>query len=78
MNVTRSRKRQRTVPFVVQAQVRRPIDKELINIGANQGTTQINIILITATFPATITGIRWSLTIQSQIGGTSNKEHGLS
>lgn len=69
----RSRKRQRTVPVVVQGIQRRPIDKRLINIqiGA-QTAVQTNVSLITATYPATITGIRWSFIIQSQVGGAAN------
>lgn len=69
----RSRKRQRTVPVVVQSATRRPIDKQLVNVKiAAQSNIQTNIILITATYPGTITGIRWSLAFNNIIGGNSN------
>lgn len=73
LKMQRSRKRQRTVPVVVESRVRRPIDKQLINVNiTGQGTTQANVSLITATFPATITGVRWSIRIQSLTGGAAN------
>jgi len=69
----RSRKRARTVPVVVSTSTRRPIDKQLINVlVAAQANTQTNTILITAAYPGTITGIRWSLSFQNPIGGVAN------
>lgn len=69
----RSRKRRRTVPVVFQTSQKRPIDKNLVNILiAAQGATQTNISLITATFPATITGIRWSLRFFCPAAGGAN------
>lgn len=70
--MNRSRKRQRTVPVVVQTQTRRPIDKNLINVSQTNDNTQQNTSLITATFPATITGVRWSITYIGVIGQGPN------
>lgn len=39
---------------------KRPIDKKLISISKTNSTTQQSTDLITATFPCTITGLRWS------------------
>lgn len=59
-------------PAVVQVSTKRPIDKDLINIAlANVGSTQQNVALKTATFPCTITGIRWDLNIFKD-GGTGH------
>ncbi len=54
-------KRPRT-EFIGTARTKRPIDKKLVTI-ANDATagTQVTTTLITATFPCTITGLRWSL-----------------
>ncbi len=55
-------KRRRTQPFVQTRQARRPIDKDLIGVViTNAGTTQRTTTLKTATFPCTVTGLRWSL-----------------
>ncbi len=57
-----SRKRRRTTPVIVSKSAVRPIDKQLINVaGAALDATQDSSTLFTTTFPATITGIRWSL-----------------
>lgn len=67
----RPRKRRR--PVVVETRQRRPIDKQLINVDINPlNNTQINTSLITATFPATITGVRWSIRIICPAGGGAN------
>ncbi len=57
----RGAKRQRTgvSSFVTP---KRPIDKGLINISQSLSTTQVQTVLITSTFPCTITGLRWILT----------------
>jgi len=68
-----SRKRQRTVPVVVQTSSRRPIDKNLIYV-SKIGTivdTQLSTLLITSTFPCTITGVRWSL--EFHVGSASSQ-----
>lgn len=69
----RSRKRQRTVPVVVQTSAKRPIDKSLINVNQAVNNTQSNTSLVTATYPSTITGIRWSITFRAPIGGIANE-----
>ncbi len=57
-----SRKRRRTTPVVVSKSAVRPIDKQLINVaGAALDATQDEVTLFTTTFPATITGLRWSM-----------------
>ncbi len=41
----------------------RPIDKQVVcSVHATLGTTQQNTILVTATFPCTIVGVRWAIT----------------
>lgn len=62
---TTTRKRRRTSAPVFQAQKKRPIDKNLICINKawSAASTQMETTLITATFPATITGVRWSLNV---------------
>ncbi len=50
----------------------RPIDKEIISIGkAAMAGSQVSTTLITATFPCTITGLRWDLTFIAD-GGTGD------
>lgn len=48
---------------VVAIQQKRPIDKQLLNYAGAWAVTQTNTTLYTATFPATITGLRWELNI---------------
>lgn len=63
-----SNKRRRiSGPSVVQVRARRPIDKSIISISHNTGTTQINTVLKTATFPGTLVGVRWSLDFDTLI-----------
>lgn len=64
---TTTRKRRRTSAPVFQAQKKRPIDKNLIYINKawSAASDQMETTLITATFPATITGVRWSLNVWS-------------
>lgn len=64
----RARKRQRTVPVVVQTSTKRPIDKKLVNVVQTVSNAQQITSLITSTFPGTITGIRWSILF---VGGAS-------
>jgi len=57
-------KRQRTssTSFVPRgAGAKRPIDKNLVVVNQAVTSTQQQTDLITATFPATVTGLRWSL-----------------
>ncbi len=63
--MSRGVKRQRTgvSSFVVP---KRPIDKGLVNVIQGISTTQDATVLITATFPCTITGLRWEIGL---IGG---------
>ncbi len=64
------RTQRRAIP---QRQARRPVNKELINsnltaiVAAQQATT-----LRTMTFPATVTGLRWDLTMYRSAGTTGN------
>lgn len=56
--------------MVVQTSVKRPIDKNLVNvvkttIADNKHTS----LLATATYPGTITGIRWSIACVADNGG---------
>jgi len=52
----------------VATRSKRPIDKDLIGvILTNVGTTQRTTVLKTATFPCTLTGLRWSFTFVSPL-----------
>ena len=47
----------------------RPIDKKVIVVNLNGiSATQQNVTLFTATFPCTITGVRWSLSVGADAG----------
>ncbi len=60
-------KRQRTATF---ARAKRSIDKVLIAISHDaMDATQVQTTIVTATFPNTVTGLRWDLSF-SQDGGT--------
>ena len=66
----RGTKRARTVEF----KTKRPIDKKLVSIDkVGITTTQVSTDLLTATFPCTITGLRWDLSIIHDIGTGSCK-----
>lgn len=56
-------KRRRTTPLVRTA--RRPIDKELKVVFKNMSAAQQQTILKTATFPCTLTGLRWDISANS-------------
>ncbi len=48
---------------------KRPTDKKIVSIGkGNMGTTNVATDLITATFPCTITGLRWNLSFAQDAG----------
>lgn len=66
----RSRKRARTTPLVVQTSTKRPIDKSLINVTKTTiADSQYTTTLATATYPGTVTGLRWSIAVQSEGSG---------
>lgn len=46
-------------------QTKRPIDKKLISIATTGAADQINTVVHLATFPGTIVGLRWSLTVHN-------------
>lgn len=49
---------------------KRPVDKLLLNINKGGVTaTQVATVLVTATFPCTIVGLRWDMTFAT-VGGT--------
>ncbi len=55
---------------------RRPVDKKLVVINhSSLDGTQQNTTLVTVTFPCTIVGIRWSMSI-IQTAGTGSASHG--
>ena len=67
-----SRKRPRIE--VVTERRKRPIDKNLIFVRkAAVDATQVAEVLLTATFPCTITGLRWGMSVL-QAAGTSQCE----
>jgi len=44
-----------------QVSQKRPIDKSLIYVAKSSVTAQVSTDLVTATFPCTITGLRWNI-----------------
>jgi len=60
-------------PFIIRTTGgKRPVDKQLVLV--DKGTvdgTQVNTTLVTVTFPCTIVGIRWNLSV-IQDAGTGN------
>ncbi len=70
--MSRSRKRRRGMFGVINVPNRRPIDKELKFISKSGLTsTQTGSVLKTTTFPCTVLGIRWDLSV-TQDGGTGD------
>ncbi len=65
----RGQKRQRTSSTTFVS-TRRPIDKLLINVGDLTSGSQQEVVLVTATFPCTITGLRWAIALQ--VGDTAS------
>lgn len=68
-------KYQRSRRTVVQTSTKRPVDKKLITVGQALTASQINNTIYTATFPGTVTGLRWDIAISSENtdGATSQK-----
>ncbi len=62
-----SKRRKVQTTRVIQVSTRRPIDKQLVNVAQSLTTTQTSTVLITATFPCTIVGIRWQLNFLNNI-----------
>lgn len=50
---------------------KRPIDKNLIMVAKTVTTTQASTNLVTATFPCTVTGLRWDLTYRQSAANSS-------
>lgn len=48
-------------PRVMQTVAKRPIDKSLLAVNSTANTSQTALALTTATFPCTVTGLRWDL-----------------
>lgn len=70
--MSRSFKRPRTQGAFSVPGAKRPIDKSLVVVNKNVSTTQLSLDLISATFPCTITGIRWSLsTVNLAVSSTN-------
>ncbi len=61
-----SDKRQRTVTV---ARARRPVDKVILVVGLALNATDDSTVIHTATYPATMTGLRWDFNFL-QSGGT--------
>lgn len=51
---------------------KRPIDKSLVAISKTVNTTQSETTLVTATFPCTITGLRWEVSAVNTYATASN------
>ncbi len=61
-----SSKRRRTAGgarFHAAGHTKRPIDKKIITIETSVGDTQVPIQMVSATFPCTVVGIRWEVSI---------------
>lgn len=68
-----SNKRQRTVS-ISRPTAKRPISKEIkVVTQATIDATQVNTSLFTATYPATVVGLRWSLTCAGDAGTVEGK-----
>ena len=48
------------------------INKEIIAIANNPTNTQVQTVLITATFPCTVVGLRWDLTFYGNVTAAEN------
>lgn len=60
---------QRQGIFRSGGRVRRPVDKAIVNITkASIGASQVNTDLFTTTFPCTIVGLRWHITMLQDAG----------
>jgi len=53
---------------VVAISPKRPIDKQLISINNTWPTAQSDLAMYTATFPCTVTGLRWEIVLGSNAG----------
>ncbi len=63
------RRRTGTTTFVVPRTTKRPIDKNLKSVAFTTiNASQQNVTLFTATFPCTLTGIRWSFDAKADAG----------
>ncbi len=59
-----SNKRRRTdTGFVRVTSTKRPIDKSIVVVNQSLATSQVATTLITATFPCTMTGLRWDFVV---------------
>jgi len=47
---------------------KRPIDKILVNVSQSTDATQVSTTLLTATFPCTVVGLRWDITVLTDAG----------
>ena len=59
---------------VVSVSTKRPIDKSLIYINQDFGTSQTAVDLLTVTYPCTIVGLRWDMIIQ-QVATVGTMNH---
>ncbi len=50
----------------------RPVDKQMIIVKKTLAAAQLNSTLFTATFPCTIVGLRWNISIQSAHDASDN------
>ncbi len=58
--------------FIRFTGAKRPVDKQLVVVNKSAvDATQVNTTLVTVTFPCTIVGLRWDMSVIQQ-GGTGN------
>lgn len=70
-NMATRKRRRRNVDLGGQKTAARPIDKDLICFDLiTSGVTQVQTLLYTSSYPATLTGLRWSMSFH-QTAGTS-------
>jgi len=59
--------------LVYQVSQKRPIDKNIITIRVDEDAAQQELVLYTATFPATMTGLRWDGALMMTNAGSGSQ-----
>jgi len=60
--------------LVYQVSQKRPIDKNILAVRVDEDASQQELILYTATFPATMTGLRWDGGIMMTNAGSGSQQ----
>lgn len=59
-------------PTVVQTRVRRPIDKQVKSVLKTQSNSQLTTTLYTTTYPGTLVGLRWEVSVNTTVAAIAN------